>query len=397
MPSQIQGYPDTSGAAANGNMPPYSWPSQQQQQQKRAQASPPTVTQHGRPYYGYPVAPAASYDSHHSPYPQRSSTDTNQGTDSQPEEAHQGSVQNYSNYSSGTNPEAPSSQERVGPSSSPSGNSNSYDQLQQPQDFTRPPEANSSTYASSTMQSHSMETVASTENKPSPPSMPPTYGQAMPYTFFVNQPPYPQYAWTPYGPGPYPPPPPPHARRSLAQEYSAATHRSQTSSETTKSKKNIDKGKIERVRTMSPSQLESCRRDEVANMGCTCKKSKCLKLYCMCFGASVVCGPNCRCLVCFNTPDHEAERKEAVRGILSRNPAAFDTKFKKTSTGGTSTDKSGSGTEGGEGTTEKVLSHKIGCKCRKSQCTKKYCECFNAGIKCRYDHTYWLCGNRREF
>ena len=33
--------------------------------------------------------------------------------------------------------------------------------------------------------------------------------------------------------------------------------------------------------------------------------------------------------MCFNTKDHEAERKEAVRVILSRNPSAFDTKFKK--------------------------------------------------------------------
>ena len=24
-----------------------------------------------------------------------------------------------------------------------------------------------------------------------------------------------------------------------------------------------------------------------------------------------------------------------------------------------------------------------GCMCKKSQCQKKYCECFNMGIKCR--------------
>ena len=110
----------------------------------------------------------------------------------------------------------------------------------------------------------------------------------------------------------------------------------------------------------SPSQIESNRRDDVTSMGCTCKKSKCLKLYCVCFGASVTCGPKCRCLDCRNTPQHSQMRKDAIRSILIRNPSAFDTKFKKFRDGGSQ-----------QTGTHRSLAHKLGCKCRKSFCMKK--------------------------
>lgn len=103
---------------------------------------------------------------------------------------------------------------------------------------------------------------------------------------------------------------------------------------------------------------------ELEDGGCTCKKSKCLKLYCICFANKAFCDDNCRCLDCSNDPQFSAKRNEAIHAIILRNPAAFDNKIQP---------KSGK---------VEASQHKNGCKCRKSMCLKKYCECFHAQVNC---------------
>ena len=70
--------------------------------------------------------------------------------------------------------------------------------------------------------------------------------------------------------------------------------------------------------------------------GCTCKSTKCLKKYCVCFAQGKKCDPNvCSCKDCENNEDRVVK------------PRALQ-----------------------------------GCTCRRSKCLKKYCDCFAAGSKC---------------
>ncbi|KAL0835672.1 hypothetical protein Bca101_087561 [Brassica carinata] len=113
---------------------------------------------------------------------------------------------------------------------------------------------------------------------------------------------------------------------------------------------------------------ESCKR-------CNCKKSKCLKLYCECFAAGVYCIEPCSCIDCFNKPIHEDTVLATRKQIESRNPLAFAPKVIKSSDLVLETGDDASKTPAS-------ARHKRGCNCKKSNCLKKYCECFQGGVGC---------------
>lgn len=103
--------------------------------------------------------------------------------------------------------------------------------------------------------------------------------------------------------------------------------------------------------------------------GCRCGRTRCLKQYCACFRNDERCSADCVCSDCANDGAHEDERMMAVRAIRLNSKDAFS---------GTSLEIGDQTVTTPRGSTKTVR----GCRCKKSKCAKKYCECFGAGLKC---------------
>ena len=119
---------------------------------------------------------------------------------------------------------------------------------------------------------------------------------------------------------------------------------------------------------------------------CSCKKSNCKKEYCLCFKNKVDCTNRCSCCECLNHGKKDTEVRFDRSEMLSTPTAITQLgNFNKTSNAQVGSNLS---------TRMELRTFSKGCNCKKSNCQKKYCDCFSNNKKCTIHCNCDCCYNK---
>ncbi|GAU15107.1 hypothetical protein TSUD_08450, partial [Trifolium subterraneum] len=153
-------------------------------------------------------------------------------------------------------------------------------------------------------------------------------------------------------------------------------------------------------RSTSKKKKKTSTDDASGPKSCNCKKSKCLKLYCDCFGAGLFCGDDCACESCGNRVEFQETVVETKHHIESRNPQAFAPKIVLCAA-----DVPPNNMEDVNMTTPASARHKRGCNCKSFAMSanrflfENICHKANVGCStgCRCDGCMNAFGKREDF
>ena len=127
------------------------------------------------------------------------------------------------------------------------------------------------------------------------------------------------------------------------------------------------------------NQIQLRHKEPGSTLICKCAKSKCLKMYCECFTLGYFCDDQCNCCECHNLEETQDEVRQARADIKGRNDRAFSAKVTVQKTANSPAVAIPRSIKDNE---EVLKVHITGCRCKKSFCQKKYCECYQMGAKC---------------
>ena len=133
-----------------------------------------------------------------------------------------------------------------------------------------------------------------------------------------------------------------------------------------------------KVVQLKRGKLKIKKKRKKASVGCSCTKTNCIRLKCVCFKELGYCKPSCVCINCLNN-----KKNDKLRNFVIERTKLISSKAFKNTLVIVKDDK-------GEDT--KINAN--GCKC-KTDCSKMYCECRKINGRCSYICKCTQCANNK--